>query len=107
MRDERHANHIARDALGFIGRPGELDPAALPPASRMNLRLHHNDAPAETMGDLASFGGVGRHLAVRDRNTVAFEDGFGLILVDFHAGKRLIVIRSRADRQSRPRGEDA
>ena len=99
MRDERHAEHVARDALGIVGRSGELDAAALAAASGVNLRLHDDHAAAETLGDLARVGGGGRHFPARDRNAVALEDGFGLVLVNFHAGKRLIVIRGCADRQ--------
>ena len=51
---------------------------------------------AETAGDLAGFRGVERDLAARHGHAVAREDGFGLILVDFHDGrKRLMLIGMR------------
>ena len=98
---ERHAEHVARDAFGIVGRACELHPAAFAAAPGVNLRLDDDHAAAQTVRDLARVGGGGRHFPARDGNTVAFEDGFGLVLVNFHAGKRLIVIRGRADRQSR------
>ena len=48
VRDERHPDHLFRQALGFIGRFRQLDPAALAAAPRMDLRLHDDDAGAET-----------------------------------------------------------
>ena len=51
MRDERHADHVARELLGFVGRLGELDAAALAAAAGVNLRLDDDDAAAEAPGD--------------------------------------------------------
>ena len=86
VRDERHADHLFRDRLGFVGRLGELDAAALSAAAGVNLRLDDDDMSAETTGDLARFGSVERDFTARHRHTVAREYGFGLILVDFHLG---------------------
>ena len=69
MRDERHAEHVARDALGFVGRPGELDAAALAAAAGVNLRLDDDHAAAETLGDLARVGGGGRISSPRGTGT--------------------------------------
>ena len=78
-----------------------FDAAALSAAARVNLRLDDDHAAAEMLGDLARVGGGGRHFPARDGHAVALEDGFCLVLVNFHAGKRLIVICGRADRQLR------
>ena len=47
---------------------------------------------AEAPGDLAGFGGVERDLAARHRHAVARENRFGLILVDFHDGRKLLML---------------
>ena len=73
-----------RELLGLVGRLGELDAAALAAAAGVDLRLDDDDAAAEAAGDVAGFGGVERDLAARHGHAVAREDGFGLILVDFH-----------------------
>ncbi len=51
MRDQRHADHLARDLLGFAGRLGELHAAALAAPAGVNLRLDHDHAAAQTSGD--------------------------------------------------------
>ena len=79
---------------------GQLDAAALAAAAGVNLRLDDDHTAAKAVRDIARVGGGRGHFPARDWHTVAFEDGFGLVLVNFHAGKRLIVIRGRADRQS-------
>ncbi len=84
VRDERHAEHVARDARGFVGRLGELDAPALPAAARMNLRLDDDHAGAEARGNRRDIGGIGGLFASRHGNAVTRQDGFGLILVDFH-----------------------
>ena len=96
MRLERHADHVARDALGLVGVLRQLDAAALAAATRVNLRLDDHGAAAQTLGDLASLGSRERHLAARHGNAVAREDGFGLIFVDFHWNRSGRGIRSTA-----------
>ncbi len=80
---ERHAEHLARDALGLVGALDQLDAAALAAAAGVDLRLD-DDRAAQAFGDFAGFGRVERHLALGNRHAVAREDGLGLIFVDFH-----------------------
>jgi len=84
MRDERHADHAARDLLGLLGRLGELDAAALAAAAGVDLRLHDDHAGAETAGDFRRFRRRERHLAAGHGHAVARENRFRLILVNFH-----------------------
>ena len=56
VRHERHADHVARDALGLVGVLGELHAAALAAAAGVNLRLDDDGAAAEPLGDLAGLG---------------------------------------------------
>ena len=55
MRDQRHAEHLLGELLGFVGRLGELDAAALAAAAGVNLRLDDDDVAAEAARDLAGF----------------------------------------------------
>ena len=66
------------------GDSRQLDAAALAAAAGVNLRLDDDDLAAEAAGDLARFGGVERDFAARHGHAVPRQDGFGLILVDFH-----------------------
>ncbi len=66
----------------------------------MNLRLDDDDAAAETARDLAGFGGVERDLAARHGHAVSRENGFGLILVDFHDVSKLLMLIGLARRVS-------
>ena len=45
MRLERHADHVAGDALGLVGVLRQLDAAALTAAARMDLRLDDDRPP--------------------------------------------------------------
>jgi hypothetical protein len=76
----------------IVGRLRELDAAAFAAAAGMDLRLHDDDAAAETTRDLAGFGGVERNLAARHGHTVSGENGFTLIFVDFHNGRKLLML---------------
>ncbi len=84
MRDERHAEHLAGDALGLVGRSRELHAAALAAAAGVNLRLDDDELAAEAACDLARLGAVERNFTARHGDAVARKDGFGLVLVDFH-----------------------
>ena len=84
MGDERHAQHLGGDPLGFLGGLRELDAAALAAAAGMNLGLDDDDLPSEPACDVPGFGGAERDFTARHRDAVPREDGFGLILVDFH-----------------------
>ena len=88
MGDERHADHVAREALGLVGRLGQLDAAALPASAGVDLRLHDDEVSAEATRDVAGFGGVKGDFAARHRDAVPCEDGLGLVLVDVHATNR-------------------
>ena len=99
MRDERHADHVARETLGLVGRLGQLDAAAFPASAGVDLRLHDDEVSAETTRDFAGLGGVEGDFAARHRDAVPRENGLGLILVDFHDDKQLIVIGARRGRQ--------
>ena len=92
MRDERHADHLARELLGFVGRLRELDAAALAAAAGVNLRLDDDDGAAEAPGDVAGFGGVEGDFAARHGHAVPRKDRFRLILVDFHDGRKLLML---------------
>ena len=84
VRDQRHADHLARNRLGFVGRFRELDAAAFAAAAGMNLRLDDDDRAAETARDRAGFGRVERDFAARHGHAVLRQNRFRLILVDFH-----------------------
>ena len=73
VRDQRHADHLLRELLGFVGRPGELDAAALAAAAGVNLRLDDGHVAAEAPGGVDRFGRRERHLAARDGNAEARE----------------------------------
>ena len=53
--DQRHADHLLGELLGFAGGLGELDAAALAAAAGVNLRLDDGDVAAEPPRDLAGF----------------------------------------------------
>ena len=57
MGDERHADHLAGELLGFVGGLRELHAAALAAAAGVNLRLDDDDLAAEAPGDVAGLGG--------------------------------------------------
>ena len=73
VRDQRHADHLLRELLDFVGRPGDLDAAALAAAAGVNLRLDDGHAAAEALGGVDRFGRCERNLAARDGNAEARE----------------------------------
>ena len=73
MRDQRHADHLLRELLGFVGRLGDLDAAALAAAAGVDLRLDDGDVAAEPLGGVDRFGRRERHLAARHGNAEARE----------------------------------
>ena len=74
VRDERHADHLLREPLGFVGRLGQLDAAALAAAAGMDLRLDDDDAAAEPLGDgLGIMSGEG-DFAARNGHAESRED---------------------------------
>ena len=74
VRDERHADHLFRQALGFVGRFRQLDAAALAAAARMDLRLHDDDAGAEPLGDGRGIMSGGGDFAARNGHAESRED---------------------------------
>ena len=105
MGDEGHADHVARERAGLFVGPGQLDAAALSAAARVDLRLDDHDAAAQTAGDVAGFGGVERDLAARHGHAVARENGFGLVLVDFHRlVSKLLMLAAFAEGRQPYRG---
>ena len=82
--DERLAEQLARDRLGFGAGLGELDAAGLAAAAGMNLRLDDRDRSAEPLGDVVNFFGCERHFPAGDRHAVLGKDCFGLVLVNLH-----------------------
>ena len=52
VRHQRHADHLRGEPLGFLGRLGELDAAALAAAAGVDLRLD-DDRPPEPLRDVA------------------------------------------------------
>ena len=71
IRDERLAEQLARDRLGFLGRLGELDAAGLAAAAGVNLRLDDRNGAAEPVGDVVGFFGCERHFPAGNRHAVA------------------------------------
>ena len=92
VRDEGHADHVARelDGLGRVLR--QLDAAAFAAAARMDLRLDHHQRAAQALGDLAGFDRIGRDLAARYGHAVARQNRFCLIFVDFHDGRKFLML---------------
>ena len=84
VRLERHADQVAGDALGLIDAPGQLDAATLAAAAGVDLRLDDDRAAAEALGDLGGLGGREGDLPAGHGDTMAREDGLGLVFVDFH-----------------------
>jgi len=69
--DERHAKHLLGKLLGLVGGLGDLDAAAFPAPTCMDLRLHDSNAAAKTPGDLTGFLGSEGHFAARNGHTEA------------------------------------
>jgi len=92
MRDERHAEHVACDAVGFFRRLRELDAAAFAAAARVDLRLHDDDFRAEPFCNRRRVRGIGSFFSTRHGHTVMREDGLRLVLVDFHSGCKLLML---------------
>src|SRR5262245_24217496 len=85
MGHQCHAKQRRRSTLGFVGVLDDFDATSFATSTSVDLGFHHNDATAETARRLARFLCRECHLAVRHGNTVSRQDGFCLILVNFHA----------------------
>ena len=82
IRDERLAEQLARDRLGFGARLGELDAAGLAASAGMNLRLDDGNGAAKALGDVVSFFGSKCHFPAGDRHAVFRKDCFSLVFVN-------------------------
>ena len=86
---------VGRGSLGFVGRLGELDAAALAAAAGVNLRLDDDRAAAEPLGDRRAASAALNATSPAARARRARQDGLGLILVNFHAASTLLESRDR------------
>ncbi len=87
VRDEAHADHVARDGRGFGGVLCDLYAAAFAAAASVYLGLD-NYGRGDILRGGFGLGGRARHLAARNRHAIAGKNAFGLIFVDFHFAKR-------------------
>ena len=85
--DKLHAQHLASEVGGLFGRLGNLHATAFAAASGVNLRLDDHsgrafveELPGRSIGFVAGF----HHLPARHRHSVLRQDGFSLVLVNFH-----------------------
>jgi hypothetical protein len=85
-RDEIDAQHVRSDFRGFVGRVRELDAAGFAATASVNLRFDNDYVGFESGRAFAGFFLGKSHFATRSRDTVARENGFGLILMDLHRG---------------------
>ncbi len=92
IRDERLAEQLARDRLGFGARLGKLDAAGLAAAAGVNLRLDDGNGAAEPLGDVVSFFGSKCHFPAGHRHAVFRKDSFSLVFVNLH--KRISLLQS-------------
>ena len=83
MRNQRHAKDLPGHSLGFRGIGRKLDAAAFPSSAGMDLSLD-DDLASELPGRLYRLLDGFGHLAAWHRYAVFGQQGFGLILVDFH-----------------------
>jgi hypothetical protein len=84
VRDQAHADHVARDAHRLVRAPGELHAATLAASAGMNLRLDHDDLTAEPTGNVSCFIGREGDFSTRHGHAIPVQDGLGLVFVDFH-----------------------
>jgi hypothetical protein len=84
MRLQLHPEDLAGELLDLVERAGELDPAALATAARVNLRLDDPDRAAEPLRGLAGFEDAERRIPARHRHAELAQDFLALVLVDLH-----------------------
>ena len=93
VRDEGHADHRrARACSASSGLLASLTPPPLPRPPAWICALTTTTRAAQAPGDLAGFSRRGCDLAARHGHAVARENGFGLILVDFHDVRKLLML---------------
>ena len=84
MRDQLHAQDLGGELAHLIDRTRQLHAAALAPAARVNLGLHHPDWPAELLGGGDSLLDRKRGNAARNDHAKLPEQFLALVLMDFH-----------------------
>ncbi len=92
VRDELHAEDLARKIAHFVHRARHLDAAALAAPARVNLRLHHPNGPAERLGGLHRFVDAERRDASRRGHAELAKDFLALVFVDLHGFSLLMLV---------------
>src|SRR5260370_15212372 len=98
---DRHAEDPRRVDPGFGGIAGELHAARFAPTAGMYLGLHHH-AAAEARRNRARLLGRTCHFARGHRDAVAAQDVACLILVQIHAGSRVMVVHPSPPSAAKP-----
>ncbi len=93
VRDELHPEDLAGDLHSLVGILGELDAAALPTPSGVNLRFD-DDSSAELFSGLSCVLSLLDDDSARYGNSVSAKDFFGLIFVHFH---RVVIFITERD----------
>src|SRR5437868_12567451 len=84
MRDEFHAEHLAREFPRLVRALSQLHAAALAASARMYLRLDDHDIRAQLLRRVISLFGRARDEAARHGDVKLLQEFFRLILVNFH-----------------------
>ena len=95
--DELHANHVGGRLLGGVRALDDLDSAALPAATGVNLGFDDDRSATQPNGDGLRLGCVEHDFTLRDRHAVRRKNRLGLIFVDFHealSGAPIVVTRA-------------
>ena len=114
MRDQRLAQHLARDLARFGGRFDQMHAALesvrkrpLPSSAGMNLRLDDQIVRTEFARDLLRFRRRVGHLPARRGGAKFFEQFLRLVFVNVHAcgalGSRAISVRNAGQQRIFPR----
>ena len=77
--------------MGSVNVGDDLHPAGLAPSAGVDLRLDHG-ASAQVGRRLAGLLGRLGNLSLGDRHAVTGQQGFGLVLVEFHETPRLNLV---------------
>jgi hypothetical protein len=84
VRDELHAEHVAREFLRLVGRARELHAAALAAPARVYLRLDDDHVAAQLLRRVVSLFGRARDHPARHRDAVLPQKLLRLVLVNLH-----------------------
>src|SRR5581483_3972346 len=91
MRDQLHAQNLAREFGGFVGGLGQLHASAFAASASVDLRFYNNAFGSRREQPLCGFErfifGDG-HLAARNCDAIFREDALSLILVNFHVTEK-------------------